>query len=183
MTRAQANAEAWRRMVEAFPPPPKPEVPGAGQDDAPAEVAEMLDRLDDAPPDLVRDTLWAYEHLEHKGVKPDSAPSRGACSLLTWARDYRNRFFEAFLPKAMAAKGKDEFEHENIQTDRNNMQQIRQVLTRFVETSKPADLKEAAASFATQWCDTHRLKLTPEAREDLEAGISDLVLSRLTLHR
>ena len=47
MTRAQANAEAWRRMVEAFPPLPKPEVPDAGQDDAPAEVAEMLDRLDD----------------------------------------------------------------------------------------------------------------------------------------
>ncbi len=72
-------------MIEKFPPLPKPEVPDAGQDNAPAEVAEMLDRLDDAPPDLVRDTLWAYEHLEHKTVKPDAAPSRGASSLLKWA--------------------------------------------------------------------------------------------------
>ncbi len=47
----------------------------------PAEVADMLVQLDGGPSHLVRDTLWAYEHLEHKAMKPDSAPHavRGRC--------------------------------------------------------------------------------------------------------
>ncbi len=49
----------------------------------------MLEQLDGGPPDLMRDTLWAYEHLEHKGVKPDAAPLRGAWPLPEWPR--RNR--------------------------------------------------------------------------------------------
>ncbi len=163
MTRAQANAEAWRRMVEAFPPLPKPEVPDAGQDDAPAEVAEMLDRRDDAPPDLVRDTLWVYEHLEHKAVRADSAPSRGARALLRWAREYRSRFFESFLPKAMAAKSKDAVEQKHVEYEGKNIQQIRAVLTKFVAAQPPAE------QVIAEWLELYNVKLTRDARGDLEA--------------
>ena len=42
---------------------------------------------------------------------------------------------------------------------------IRAVLARYVTAAKPVDLEEAAANFTPQWCDSHRLKLMPEARE------------------
>ncbi len=137
----------------------------------------MLERLDDdVSPDLVRDTLWAYDHLEHSGVKPDSAPSRDAWLLLKWAREYRSRFFESFLPKAKAAKGKDVVEEEQIM-HKKSIEQIRGVLAKLVEASKPSDLNEAASDFVRQWFRTHGGRLSAEARRDLEAGIGRLVVS------
>jgi hypothetical protein len=57
-------------------------------------------------PDLVRDTLWTYENLARKGVTPKDAPSLGAWSLLGWAREAQDHFFEKMLPKAMAIEEK-----------------------------------------------------------------------------
>ena len=68
------------------------------------EISEtVLTRLRGNSPDLARDILWAYERLEDRGARPEDAPSLGAWALLKWARDYRNRFFEQVLPKALAA--------------------------------------------------------------------------------
>ena len=49
--------------------------------------------------------------------------------------------------------------------DKKNIAPIRAVLARYVTAAKPVDLEEAAANFTPQWCDSHRLKLMPEARE------------------
>lgn len=101
MIQRHAVNRAWEDTEAAFPPleekTPEPEV-----DDV------EFDKLTvDSQPDLARDVLWAYDNLELKSTKPEDAPSVGAWSLLKWAREYRNRFFEQLVPKAMAAKAKE----------------------------------------------------------------------------
>ncbi len=53
----------------------------------------------------------------------------------------------------MAAKSKDTVEEKNLEHDEKNVEQIRKVLAKLVEASKPADLNEAASDFVTEWCD------------------------------
>ena len=43
-------------------------------------------------------------NLRTEGQSPRTAPSLGAWSLLKWAREYRNRFFEQLLPKVLVVK-------------------------------------------------------------------------------
>ena len=156
MKKIEAVEEAWRRMAEQFPslkpdsdPRPGPgvdgghptgpqgEPPGDGGDDEgvlldPAEERES--------PDLVRDTLWAYENLENRQAKPDQAPGPGAWSLLRWAREYRSRFFEVFLPKALAAKGRKEDDERKIPEEERSIEAIREVLQTLL---KDADRQPA----------------------------------------
>lgn len=51
--------------------------------------------------DLVRDTLWAYEHLSNDKIRSKNAPSRGAWTMLSFARHNRNEFMKNHLPRAM----------------------------------------------------------------------------------
>jgi hypothetical protein len=151
--------------------------PTVANADSQVEVADMLERLDDgaSSADLARDVRWVYSCFERRNMQASDAPSSGAWAMLQWARSARNRFFEVVLPKALTTKDRDADEQEKIQHDKKNVQQIRQVLARFVETSKPVDLDKAVTDLATQWCDTHGVKVTPEAREKLEEGVSKLV--------
>lgn len=114
MKKAEATEAAWDAMEEAFPPlspvePPKVSqgvesltVPAVPEEEA--GIDSLLERTGNNDADLPRDVLWAYDHLENRRVKPHDAPSLGAWSLLKWARDYRSRFFEQLLPKALAVK-------------------------------------------------------------------------------
>lgn len=124
MRREDAQEQAWREMAERWPPPGAPpfeekepaaeetveqetveeevvEEPIPEPDPPPAPVEEVTEPPKSGP-DLVRDTLWAYENLDNRKAEKQGAPSPGAWSLLNWAREYRNRFFEQLLPKAMA---------------------------------------------------------------------------------
>jgi hypothetical protein len=129
--KAEASEHAWEAMANAFPPlantgdgPPEamageplpPQQPGGTAPDI--DVEALLDRLDNdrQPPDLIRDTLWAYENLENRWTKPEDAPSLGAWSLLLWARQYRNRFFEQVLPRAMMNKPEEEADIQRYET-------------------------------------------------------------------
>ncbi len=130
MTKALAGDEAWRLMAAQYPPLAEKSPPldnsvdissgpfdidhldaadgepsfqhsprGADTD---SDIETLLESVGDRqPPDLVRDVLWSYENLENRRAKPQDAPTLGAWSLLLWARQYRNRFFEMVLPKAM----------------------------------------------------------------------------------
>ena len=61
-----ANEASWEAMIEQFPPSPDPDQVGSSVD---AELFEIdLDNYD-SQPDLVRDTLWAYESLCQKRVE------------------------------------------------------------------------------------------------------------------
>ena len=105
--KAGSNEESWDAMLKQFPPLPPSD---HGQDGSSSTNGlELVDAGPDdyeSQPDLVRDTLWVYENLVRKGVEAEDAPSLGAWSLLSWARQNKNRFFEQTLPKAMAIKEK-----------------------------------------------------------------------------
>ncbi len=146
MTRADAAEEAWQRMAAQYPPlanigESAPEVPDATagepwpaqrprsteHEEHDIDIDALLDRIGDGrPSDLVRDTLWAYENLANRRIKASDAPSFGAWSLLEWARQYRNRFFEQVLPKAMLSKPPED--EENIREEKKSIAEIERVL-------------------------------------------------------
>ena len=105
-TKAKAGQIAWQMMAERFPPL------GAGQGTQVAgsdglsseQFDELLRRTAGQGVDLIRDVLWTYENLANTNAAAEDAPSMGAWSLLEWARNYRNHFFERLLPKALTAK-------------------------------------------------------------------------------
>jgi len=100
-------------------------------------TAAAIDRLDaSAPVDLVRDTLWVYQHISKESVGPIDAPSLGAWNMLVWARRSQGRFFEQMLPKAMAAKGKEKEEEEKLRENRLAVEEIGKVLGQFLELVK-----------------------------------------------
>ena len=122
MARADANDRAWEAMVEKFPPLPPVERKDDPDDWWPEDT---VTRNGINRPNLVRDTLWVYEHLAQRNVQPQDAPSAGAWALLRWAREYRNRFFEQLLPKAMSA---------NVQPDRKG-----EKYDAFYDTTRKSD--------------------------------------------
>ncbi len=127
MKKAEAAELAWQRMAEKYPPHSPP---AAWEEVVPADedIDDLVERIGDQRPDLVRDTLWAYEHLADRRAMPNDAPSAGAWALLAWARQYRNRFFEMVLPKAMNARSQDDEDAENIRRERMQLDEIRALL-------------------------------------------------------
>jgi hypothetical protein len=104
-TKAGSNEESWDAMLMRFPPlPPSDHGPNGGSSTGGLELVETSPGDYESQPDLVRDTLWTYENMARKGVKPKDAPSLGAWSLLGWARGQQDRFFGHLLPKAMASR-------------------------------------------------------------------------------
>ncbi len=62
------------------------------------------------------------------GKRSPKARKRSHWSLLKWARDYRNRFFEQMVPKAMAARAKhEESDEQGADTD-HGLEEVRKML-------------------------------------------------------
>jgi hypothetical protein len=101
LTKAKSNEESWDSMLKQFPPLPSSEMP---------DGIELVDITpDDSQPDLARDMIWVYGHLNCKTVTTEDAPSPGAWCLLRWVRGggrSLDRFFSVMLPKAMAIEEK-----------------------------------------------------------------------------
>jgi hypothetical protein len=140
MSREASIDAAWEWMRDwKYVPPPEKKAGGGRNGQAGVgihaseyvDVDALLERPDQLP-DLTRDTLWAYENLLNRRVKPEDAPSLGAWSLLIWARQYRNRFFEQLLPKAMSAKG-DVGEEGRIKEELQRIEEVRERLMRYRE--------------------------------------------------
>jgi hypothetical protein len=100
-TKADSNESSWDAMIEQFPPLPSSEMP---------DGIELVDITpDDSQPDLARDMIWVYGHLNCKTVTTEDAPSPGAWCLLRWVRGggrSLDRFFSVMLPRAMAIEEK-----------------------------------------------------------------------------
>jgi hypothetical protein len=65
--------------------------------------------------DVVRDMLWAYDHIGDKRVRRRHAPSGGAWELLQYAKENKKtkgRFFETTMPKLIAVLERREKEAE-----------------------------------------------------------------------
>jgi hypothetical protein len=141
----------------------------------------MLEGIAEGRSSLVADTFWVYENLEQKRIMPDEAPSRGAWSLLQWARQYRSRFFEQFLPKAMK-DADDSTERDLIAAEERSIGEIRGILTELrdqaeEETKQSADT--AAESFIDEWATQFNPRMSEAARQALRTGIRDQVLQRM----
>lgn len=153
--------------------------PPAAEEDF--DVDALLQRSGDRqPPDLARDTLWAYQHLANRKAKPLDAPSPGAWSLLQWAKQYRNRFFEQILPKAMAAYTSDD--EQDQRRERKSIDEITSILGRMEEqwaeelvANVPETVRAKVRSILEDWARRSALMISSEAKADLEAHISRLV--------
>lgn len=149
MTRDKAGEQAWAAMATTYPPlaaveESAPEAPDTatgnprghdGNDDDLIDVDALLDRIGDGQPsDLVRDTLWVYENLANRKIKASNAPSCGAWALLEWARQYRNRFFEQVLPRAMLNRPPEIEERDR--EEKRRLEDIRALIRQFVDKAK-----------------------------------------------
>jgi len=205
MTKAEAGEEAWAAMAKAYPPLPAPEghqavpiakaltasasnrgqagqaapsvVPGAEEYDVDALLERVGDRQ---PPDLVRDTLWVYQNMENRKAKPENAPSLGVWSLLQWARQYRNRFFEQVLPKAIAAHGSDDEreqrrERKSIAEIERMLEGLNQQWAEELAASVPETVRAKVRSILEDWARRSALTVPSGAKADLEAHIGGLV--------
>jgi len=179
-SKADANEQAWQAMSQQYPPLP--------QDDLPGDILRRGVKLLDLSPDdfdgqsdLVLDTLWVYDHLTNKGATAEAAPSLGAWSLLLWARESRNRFFEQVLPKAMSAKKKVEADKHHVSDDKG-LEEIEKMIKDF-ERNWRRDLiantdeviKRDVKSTVAAWERQFKLDLTPDAREHMYLVMVHLV--------
>ena len=177
-TRAEANDASWQAMMTEFPPLD----PDQGGSNADVELLEINPDNYDNQPDLVRDTLWAYESLCKKGVGAEDAPSLGAWSLLNWARQNRNRFFEVLLPKAMAAKERQAEQRESEVMEDPGIEDIQKILDDIqlgIDRQLVADvdgtIKRQVKSHMSDWESHFNLDLTPDARESWVLKMAKLV--------
>jgi hypothetical protein len=201
MGKAESKEDAWAEMAKAYPPLPAPEGEAApiangaepGPSRAPAasagqtaaeesiDVDALLERIGDGrPSDLVQDTLWVYENLANRRVKASDAPSCGAWALLEWARQYRNRFFEQVLPKAMVNKPAEGEAHER--EERLQIEEIDGILEKFNQAWEaeliadvPGTVREGVRSRLADWTRRFGLPLADDARASLEAHIAGFV--------
>ena len=143
--RQEANQAAWAAMIAEYPPLDESEVaevkrdappvcqPSSVPDDPLPDIeTDVLGRLKSSSPNLCRDILWVYDRLEDKTTKPEDAPGLGAWSMLNWAREYRNRFFEQLLPKAL--KSADAIaESEDIRVVDPSLEEVMRMLKQINE--------------------------------------------------
>jgi hypothetical protein len=209
MKRDEAREHAWGEMAKAYPPLPiaeqnpvepvtgtlgaaepegprggngkaDPTSPGLPEDDL-IDVDALLERVGDGqPPDLARDTVWAYENLANRNARPEDAPSLGAWSLLQWARRYKNRFFEMVLPKAMATRPNEG--EEMVRRERKSIEEIERILGRFEQQLEeellrdtPATIRERAHGLLSDWIRRFGLSLPDDAQKALHAHVAKLV--------
>ncbi len=190
LKRTEASEAAWNAMLEKYPPLPPVEQSSVGHADAPvpttaetvtptentdSNLDALLERVGGKEPDLPGDVLWVYDNLEHRKIKPDQAPSLGAWSLLKWARDYRNRFFEQLLPKALAVKEGRAKEGEAQVVEDLSLEEVKRLL-REVGGRPPADVPGAVRGLLSEWTRRFALPIADDALAALEADVCRLVL-------
>jgi hypothetical protein len=196
MKRDEASDAAWEAMATAFPPLPPAEesiseVPNmatgnphgyGGHDEDLIALDALLKRIgDQQSPDLIRDSLWVYQHLANRNAKPENAPSLGAWSLLQWARQYKNRFFEQVLPRAMLNKP-DEEKKEQVRREKSKIEDIKALLEELNQQSAeelaanvPESIKAKVRGILEDWERRSALTIPNEANADLQAHIARLV--------
>ncbi|TVS20243.1 MAG: hypothetical protein EA424_04950 [Planctomycetaceae bacterium] len=140
MKKTEAADEAWLRMAAEYPAVAIVEFPdneGTEAFENSGNVESMLDRLDSGgQPNLVHDTWWVYEHLEESQVSAMDCPSLGAWSLLCWARQYRSRFFEQFLPKLISTNDRSVPTGEVVRPVKRSAEEIHTILHSFADVAK-----------------------------------------------
>jgi hypothetical protein len=128
-----ARYKAWEETARMFPPlaesRPIAEENGVVVE-TPVQPVVRIQSGPAPPADLPADIRWVYAHLDDKKTQMKDAPSKGAWSLLVWARNYQSRFFEHLLPKALAKSPEDE---EGVRRERASLAEIESLLDKLAE--------------------------------------------------
>jgi hypothetical protein len=176
-------------MVLQFPPlpPSEDDLVDEGDQSTRVELLETDPGDHDSQPDMSRDILWVYENLARKGVTARDAPSLGAWSLLIWARQDRNRFFEQMLPKAMASIEKKTKEDSGLVEYDGGFKDLDKMLAdhqlqweRDAVADMDATIKKTVLSRVGDWECRFHLELAPDARESWALKMMRIVDEAIT---
>jgi hypothetical protein len=191
-TRRVAQQAAWEAMASQFPPREEAASPG----DSEIISEELPAWSQDEEVCFVRDAMWAYSNLVQPAVQPKDAPSAGAWSLLRWAKQNEDRFFEQMMPKVLAAKHK-----ENVHSDedpevsgpyKDNRENTIEALQQIAEDAEKRAIentcehvKLSVQKDSRKWQVRFGLNLPADALEYLEnqmIGIADEVAQAAARH-
>jgi len=185
--RAEAAEAAWDAMMAKYPPLLAAEPISDAPQPEPEPESETLNldalvrRVEGNEPDLARDTLWAYENLENRKARPEDAPSVGAWSLLKWAKEYRNRFFEQLVPKAMAARTKRVEEDGLGENADPGLEEVKKMLADLhwqweesLAKDTPGTIQEKVRDFLSDWTRRFDVAVSAEAAETLRLQMAGL---------
>lgn len=181
--RAEAADAAWDAMMAKYPalPPAEPASQGPAPEAEALDLDGLVERLEGNEPDLARDTLWAYENLENRKARPEDAPSVGAWSLLKWAREYRNRFFEQLVPKAMTARTKRVEEDGLGENGDPGLKEVEKMLADLhrhweegLAEDTPGTVQEKVRGLLSDWTRRFGVVVTAEAAESLRLQMAGL---------
>ena len=179
-SKTDANDASWQAMIEQFPPL---------QTDGPSKgslsnVVELLDFDSDdynGSTNLSRDIEWTYENLAMKGIEAKDAPSLGVWSMLVWARDNPNRFFEQMLPKSKLIEKHAE-EDIGRQEDKAQIADIHKLIDKAkldwqqeVVADMDKAIREKVTSRMAVWEKQFQLDLPKDAREGLSLRMLRIV--------
>jgi hypothetical protein len=123
MTKKEGMSRCWGHILAKFLPEGTEDLEGGLFDE-------------ESTPNLVRDILWAYDHLDNIHAMRSQSPSAGAWSLMKWARQYRNRFFEHMMPKALAAKKLEQPGQEKLEEIDPTIDEIDRLLKQVTDDFK-----------------------------------------------
>lgn len=108
------------------------------------------------PTHFVADAAWCYQSM-HRRVGPDEAPSVGAYSLLTWARENPDAFYRQILTKAIEMNQKMEalrLDHERQLAEieaQKELEAVRQQQMSEQEVEDLAAIIDLAAELGVPW--------------------------------
>jgi len=140
VSKAQATDLAWEDTLVRFPAltpaemaAAKAGLPASDPETDPLDIskqpASRLKRLAAIPPDLDRDMLWVYAHLELPDIQLEAAPSLGAWSLLRVARadpaKFMDRVFTRIKPAAPTPEAKPSTEPKEPRKRDEGLQELR----------------------------------------------------------
>jgi hypothetical protein len=96
--------------------------------------------------------------------------------------EYRSRFFEAFLPKAMAVKSPDEERNRQIADEEMKIEEMKRILVRYrlhqdeeLAEGVSDDVGRKTRRVVAEWVDRFELDLPPKAVDVLGTHVAALV--------
>jgi hypothetical protein len=182
LTKTEANEQSWVAMIEQYSP--LETTVDEPSKDSLSDVVELLefDPEDyDSPTDISGDIGWTYANLARKGVEAKDAPGSGAWSMLVWARENPNRFFEQMLPKSKLIEKEAEEDIDRL-GDEAQIEDIHKMLeecktgwTREIVADMDGTLRKTVMSQMADWQNSFQMDLPADAREGLLLRMSRIV--------
>jgi hypothetical protein len=182
LTKAEANEASWQAMIEQFPPlQTTVDEPSKGSLSNVVELVDFDPDNYDSPTDISGDIAWTYDNMARMGVEPKDAPGSGAWSMLVWARENPNRFFEQMLPKSKliekeAEEDIDRLEDEAQIVDIHKMiEECKTGRAREIVADMDGTLRKTVKAQMDDWQNSFQIDLPSDTSEGLLLRMSRIV--------